>query len=66
MPSDVYAYCVYVGAVIRTIVYSTLQYEFDPNDGRWDTDLARKIWKMFPHFHPHCTLFEMFYKKLGI
>jgi hypothetical protein len=44
--------------------FQYLELIFDPKDGLWATDFTRRIWKEFPHRHPHCSLFEMLYKKL--
>lgn len=40
-------------------------YEFG-NDGLWATPWTREIWAKRMCLHPHCTLFGILYKKLGI
>jgi hypothetical protein len=63
----------YVGSRNR-VTYAEVQYDieysknyiFDSNDGLWATKFARSRWEKYPQQHPHCTLFEILYKKLGI
>lgn len=43
-----------------------LFYDFDTADGLWATSFAREFWELNVILHPHTTLFEIIYKKLGI
>lgn len=41
-------------------------YIYDPQDGLWATEGVRRVWRKHIFLHPHCTLFALLYKKLGI
>jgi len=43
-----------------------LNFHFDPQDGLYASKSVRTYWVTYPETHPHATLFEILYKKLGI
>ena len=66
----VYKYNFIYHAIRRTTInhayVSRLVFIYDPKDELWATELVRDIWKRDIYRHPHCTLFVLLYKKLGI
>jgi hypothetical protein len=50
---------------LATYLNSHIIFVFDPNDGLFASEYSREYWRDYPYRHPHCTLFQMIYNKLG-
>ena len=53
-------------AAIETLRYNQIYFVCDDGDGLWATHSVRNLWEASPELHPHCSLFQLLYKKLKI
>jgi len=37
------------------------RFRWCPKDGLWASSAARQLWDMYPHLHPHYSLFNALY-----